>query len=126
MKYDLSVELINFEGRPFRVPKLDLEGEQVMEDGKIALESWTLKKALEQACAAADPQEFNDLEKKLKVYQLLTKIHKANPTVTLSVEDVALIKKLVAKSMSIVAMGSICDHLENPLRTVDEKSVKEG
>jgi hypothetical protein len=121
MKYDLSVELENFEGRPFKVPKIDEDGQQVMDGDKPVLEAWSLKKALEQACAGADPQEFNDLEKKLKVYQLLTKIHKANPVVKLTAEEVTLLKKLVAKGMSVVAMGSICDHLENPLRAVENE-----
>ena len=118
MKYNLASEMLSFNGVPFIQKIPNAQGGT--DDVKM-----TLKDMLENSLVNADPMEFNTGEKKLEIYRLLQKIHSADSEITLSVEEVANIKKVVAKNMTITALGAIYDALENPkaspLKVVENK-----
>jgi len=118
MKYDISIQMRSYNGAPF-IQKI------AGADGSITDLLMSLKDMLENALVNPDPQEFSTAEKKLEIYRLLQKIHAAESEVNLSAEEVSLIKKIVAKNMTITAMGAIYDALEspkaNPLRAVETK-----
>lgn len=107
MKYDLSLIMRTFAGIPFAQPRSEA-------DGSTAQVHMTLKDMLENALVNADPQEFNTGEKKYEIYRLLQRIHGAEKEVNFSVEEVATIKKVVGKNMTVTAVGAIFDALESP------------
>lgn len=119
MKYDISIQLHSFNGAPF-VQNITAV------DGTISQTVMFFKDMLENALVNADPQEFNTAEKKLEIYRLLQKIHSADSEVNLSAEEVATIKKVVAKNMTITALGAIYDALENPKSTPPKMVVDDG
>lgn len=105
MKYDVSIIMRSYTGAPFVQPNPGPDGEIL---------HLTLKDMLESSLVNADPQEFNTGEKKLEIYRLLQKIHSAKTEVNLTVEELATIKKIVAKNMTVSAYGAINDVLESP------------
>ena len=115
MKYDLSIELSSYDGKPFTRPAVSLDGQPVVRDGVIQHVPLSLKDVLTSACVNADPQEYNDADKKLSIFNLLMKLHEANPIVILSAEEVATLKKLMGKSLTIIALGAVFRALENPI-----------
>lgn len=115
MKFDLSVPVVSYDGQLFTYPVLGTDGQPVGQ------EPLTLKRVLVSACVNADPQEHNDANKKLAVFNLLMKLHAANPFVQLAAEEVTTLKNLVGKQMTVVAVGAVCALLEKP---VAENAVK--
>jgi hypothetical protein len=111
MKFDLSVPLVSYDGKLFTRP---VESD----DGEVRQEPLTLKSVLVSACVNADPQEHNDADKKLAVFSLLMKLHEANPFVHLKAEEVSVLKKLIGKQLTVVAVGVVCKALESPLPEV--------
>jgi hypothetical protein len=107
MKFNLSTPLVSFDGKLFT---RSTQGE----DGTVNQEPLTLQNVLVSACVNADPQEYNDADKKLAIFNLLMKLHGADPTVDLKAEEIATLKKLVGKQLTVVAVGVVCKALDNP------------
>jgi len=116
MKYDLSIRLVSYDGKPFTRPAMTTDGQPVVHDGVPQHVHLTLKDVLTSACVNADPQEHNDSDKKLAIFKLLMKLHSALPFVHLSAEEVSLLKKLVGKQLTVIAVGAVCHELENPVQ----------
>jgi hypothetical protein len=109
MKYDLKIGLISYDGKPFtRTDNL--------QDGQTP-EPLTLKDVLISACVNADPHEYNDTDKKLAIFEILMRLHEAKQFVDLSAEQVSVLKKLVGKQLTVIAVGAVCRILENPMST---------
>ena len=117
MKYDLSQGLMNYNSQPFTRPVL-VDGKPVMIDGKAQQEPLSLKDVLESACLNADPNQYNTGQQKMIVFNLLMKVHQANPIVDLTVEEITLLKELVGRQMTVAAVGVIYGALENPTVSV--------
>ncbi len=107
MKFDLSISLINYDGKPFTRP--------VEVDGVVTHEPLTLQQLLVSTCVNADPKEYHDTERKLAIFNLLMKLHQAHPYVDLKAEEITTLKNLVGKQLTVVAVGVVCKALENPL-----------
>lgn len=112
MKYDLSIALMTYDGKPFTRSVIGEDGQPIIVAGKVQQEPLILQQALEAACLGADPQEYGTSDKKMIVFNLLMKIHGANPSVDLTAEEVSTLKNLVGKQMSVGAVGVIFRHLE--------------
>lgn len=98
MKIDFTQALAALDGSPIR---------QGDDDGAAA----TLLDACATALTAPHPgDERLGTEEKLVRYRLLKKIHEAEPT--LSVEEVAHLKRLLGVLSSIVVIGACCDLLD--------------
>lgn len=102
MKHNLKIALRTYNDLPFTK---DLQSTEPMD----------LQVVLETACLNADPREFSTGDQKMHVFNLLTKVHGADPHVELTAEDVTLLKKLVGQQMSVAAVGAIYKALENPV-----------
>lgn len=115
MKYDLSIPLRTFDGKLFTRALTDENGQAVVEDGKVKQAPLTFKQMLESVCLNADPQEYSSGERKMLVFNILMKVHSADPIVDLSAEDVAILKNLVGKQLLVGAVGVVYKALESPL-----------
>ncbi len=114
MKYDLNQPLVNYNGQLFTRPVI-VDGQAVVENGKAKQEPLTLKNVLESACLNADPNQYSTGTQKMVVFNVLMKVHKADPVADLTVEEVALLKDLVGKQVTVNAVGVVYAALEKPL-----------
>ncbi len=113
MKYDLNQPLVNYNGQLFTRPVI-VDGQAVVENGKAKQEPLTLKNVLESACLNADPNQYNTGTQKMVIFNVLMKVHKADPIADLTAEDVALLKELVGKQVTVAAVGVVYAALEKP------------
>lgn len=100
MKYQIDKQLISYNGLAF------------LHEGK----PMSLRSALELVCLNADPREHSNGESKMKIYRLLTKISTAVEVIGFAAEEVALLKDLVGKQLTVGAVGAIYEVLENPVQ----------
>jgi hypothetical protein len=114
MKYDMNQPLVNYNGQLFTRPVI-VDGQPVIEGGKAKQEPLTLRNVLESACLNADPQQYNTGTQKMVVFNVLMKVHKADPIADLTAEDVAILKDLVGKQVTVAAVGVVYDALEKPI-----------
>lgn len=111
MKHNLKIPVHTFNGQPLT---------QAGPDG--AMVPTTLQASLELACVNADPRIYNDAEKKVKIYRVLVKVHKADPICDLTAEDVTLLKELTGQFLSVTAVGPVHDLLEDPIQCTEEQA----
>lgn len=107
MRYDLNQPLLNYNGQLFTRP--------VVVDGQTKQEPLTLRDVLESACLNADPNQHSTGTQKMVIFNVLMKVHKADPVADLTAEDVALLKELVGKQITVAAVGMVYAALEKPL-----------
>lgn len=81
------------------IGKKDEDGKPIMKD-----EPLTLGKACAVALLGNFPGELSG-DEKVKRYSLAMDIHKAKNSIDLTVEDVSLIKELIAKVYSVLVTG---------------------
>lgn len=98
MKIEFTVELIGYDGEPVSVPS---------EDG-TEMQHWTLGRVCCEALMAMfqDEPDLSGTEK-LNRHYLAAKIHRSKRPVKLTAEDVALLKRLVAKLFGPKLVGPV-------------------
>ena len=97
----------------FTTPLLDLQGKPFVDDKGDPVKDFTLSKLCTNALLANYPDEQIEGAEKYKRYELANKINNAkNPA--LSVEELALIKRLVAKGYSAAFVGPAWKLLDPP------------
>lgn len=98
MKIDFAQQILTVDGLP--IP----EGV-----GKFA----TLKSLAQQALQMATKEDANlPIAKKVERFDLLLKITNKAPEVNLEAEEIALLKELMGKAFSVLAVGQILRMLE--------------
>lgn len=90
------------------IPLLNIDGEEVQEEGKVVL----LKRIAVQALLAESPNEQMGASEKLDAFMLAQKINKAEGEIEIKAEDVALIKKKAAVAMTTLAFGRLVEAVE--------------
>lgn len=115
MRFNLNLPVVNYRGQLFTRPVTGPDGQPVIENDQVKQEPLTLKHVLESACLNADPQQYATSAAKMMIFNLLMKIHKADPFVQLSSEEVSTLKELTGKQLSVAAVGAIHTLLEKPV-----------
>ena len=104
MKVKLNTELKDFEGKALIFTAATAEKEAVNATlGKMMIES---------LLATFKDEENLSGDEKLKRWQLAIKIKNADVMVELTVEEVALVKKLVGKAYGTIIVGQVWELLE--------------
>lgn len=78
----------------------------------------TLAKILEISCLNASGEKYSSGEKKHKVFKLLQRIHSGGE-VTVSAEDIVLLKDLVGATYGVGVVGPVYEILEAEVETDD-------
>lgn len=102
MKIDFSRQLKTLEGQPLK------DGDRI-----ITLE-WAATTALLSGDGpAASPVSSATGEEKLSRWKLAQRIHGATDPVEMTVEEVSLIKKLIAPNFAVIVVGQAFELLES-------------
>lgn len=107
MKFDLNKFLTNYKGQPFT--------REVHGESGTLQEPLTLREILESACLNADSVQHNDGIKKMVIFNLLMKVHKADPCADFTAEEISLLKDLIGKQLTVLGVGAVYAALEKPV-----------
>jgi hypothetical protein len=88
----------------------NFEGEPVQFDGKAL----TLRRAITVSVSAQFAEEQTlGMEEKIKRYRVARRVHHANPWTDFPAEDLALMKRQVARNFTPMVAGLACDMIDD-------------
>lgn len=108
MRIDVSRPMYDYKGTPIKIGNTE-------EDDQA-----TVKDLLEFVLVQTRSPDYQEGEKKYRLYQLLGKIHKAEGVIDIKAEEVATIKHLAGPMLNVPILGALYDALEGKLEVVDE------
>jgi len=116
MKVKLNTELKDFEGNAM-VFAVAIAGQPATDTqpavkAQPAVNATLGKMMIESLLVTFKDEENLSGEEKLKRWQLAIKIKNAEVTVEMTVEEIALVKKLVGKAYSTIIVGQVWELLE--------------
>ena len=101
MKYDVTQELMLFNGQTAK-----------MNDGEVQRDM-TLRDAIEIACLNAPNDIVKTGEQKHKLFQVLDRVHSAEDVTELSAEEVTLVKRVAGELFTVALVGAVYKALES-------------
>ena len=101
MKINLNFAFVNLKGEPIPKGKDEEDATQL-----------NLKAVCVSSLLGSYQDERIDGAEKLSRYRLAVKISNAIDEVELTVEEIALIKKLIAKMFSVLVTGQVWEYIE--------------
>lgn len=101
MKYDVTKEIRSFDGKTV-----------MLQDGE-APRAMTLRDAIKAVCLNAGDQA-KGLDDKLRLYEILERVHNAESVANLSAEEVAQLKRIGGLLFTVTLVGPFVKLLETP------------